>query len=101
VSILGLLTVLGPESPSYSLRPFFLAPRGARLLSNEQRTPLQGNKDYNPRRQGIAAYRDPGGFYVYLVAVRLTLASLPYLAAGVSSSPGPEPLSHTKGGGGE
>jgi hypothetical protein len=23
-------------------------------------------------------YRDPGGFYVYLVAVRLTVASLPY-----------------------
>ena len=35
-------------------------------------------------------YRDPGGFYVYLVAVRLTVASLPYLTAGVSSSPGPE-----------
>ena len=33
-------------------------------------------------------YRDPGGFYVYLVAVRLTVASLPYLTAGVSSSPG-------------
>jgi hypothetical protein len=34
-------------------------------------------------------YRDPGGFYVYLVAVRLTVASLPYLTAGVSSFPGP------------
>jgi hypothetical protein len=30
----------------------------------------QGNKDYNLLRPGIAAYRDPGGFYVYLVAVR-------------------------------
>ena len=45
----------------------------------------QGNKDYNPRRQGIAVYRDLGGFYAYRVAVRLTVASLPYLAAGVSS----------------
>ena len=47
---------------------------------------MQGevNKDYNPRRQRIAVYRDPGGFYVYLVAVRLTVASLPYLTAGVS-----------------
>jgi hypothetical protein len=56
----------------------------------------RGNKDYKPRRQGIAVYRDPGGFYVYLVVVRLTVASLPYLTAGVSSSPVLEPLSHVK-----
>jgi hypothetical protein len=34
-------------------------------------------------------YRDPGGLYVYLVAVRLRVAALPYLTAGVSSFPGP------------
>ena len=50
---------------------------------------MQGevNKDYNPRRQRIAVYRDPGGVYVYLVAVRLTVASSPYFPAGASSSP--------------
>src|SRR5919107_2146611 len=42
-------------------------------------------------------YRDPGGFYVYLVAVRLTVASLPYLPAGVSSSPGLAKLGSLRG----
>src|SRR5215207_6544733 len=37
---------------------------------------------------GIVTCRDAGGFCVDLVAVRLTVASLPYLTAGVSSSPG-------------
>src|SRR5215204_3938220 len=57
-----------------------------RLPSNEQRTPGQGNT--NLLRQGIAAYRDPDGFRLYLVAVGFTVASLPYFTAGVSSTPG-------------
>ena len=48
---------------------------------------MQGYKDYKLLRQGIAAYRDPSGIYVYLVAAGFTVASLPYLTAGVSSSP--------------
>ena len=36
------------------------------------------HKDYNLVRQSIAAYRDPGGFCLYLVAVGFTVASLPY-----------------------
>jgi hypothetical protein len=58
------------------------------LPSNEQRAPAQG-QGYKLLRQGIAAYRDPGGFYVYLVAAGFPVTSLPYLTAGVSSSPGP------------
>ena len=74
------------DLPLRFLRSLFCCASGMRLPSNEQRTPGQGNT--NLLRQGIAAYRDPDGFRLYLVAVGFTVASLPYFTAGVSSTPG-------------
>ena len=58
----------------------------------------EGNKDYNPLRQGIAVYGDPGGFCLYVVAVRFIVGPSPYYTTGVSSFPEPEPLSYKKSG---
>ena len=63
----------------------------------------QGNKDYNPMRQGIAAYGDASGYFSLLRSgeVHRSLLTL-LLPAGVSSSPastmvisGLRVLSHT------
>jgi hypothetical protein len=50
--------------------------------------PLRRQKDYNPLRQGIVMCRDPGGFCLYVVAVRNTVVASPYYTAGVSSLAG-------------
>src|SRR5829696_10201880 len=72
----------GGKGPENRDTPAPLSPtlRDARLPSEEQRIPEQGNKDYNPLRSGVAAHRDPSRLCLYIEAVRLTCTplTLPY-----------------------
>jgi hypothetical protein len=73
---------LSGSSPCHS-GPSSLAPRGARLPSNEQRTPGQGKRMTTHCARGIASYQGSGGFHVS-VAMRLT-CTLPNLPTRLGS----------------